>query len=368
MKNVKLFYVSWYNINDTYNLFPAYLKNFDDLEVIDINLHDYESIKRALKSTSVLIIDHSIFAASLYQKNQTINVYIQNFKNTSFYNSVWNLLVNFNSRKVYIASGWDLHWTSLESNQEIIKSFDAIAWLYEKKPTSFRDVSEDFQDSWMRTHTCPQENWDFIRQHVSSRFELTHFVSHKLKKKRKLWDVVVPGVTYQTRACFKKQVIKNSEISIAPYDYLLTAGNLVTNRLQKINIRFRKNLQEFLISHSKITFVCGSGYNYPVRKFFEVPTANSLLLALPFNGFSDFGFIKDQNCVVVDFSNIQEQVKDLSKHEDYACMLANNLQESIYSRHNIHKRAMEFIKFIIYIYNGENVIAEFKNGNFDYYV
>jgi len=368
MKNIKLFYADWYNINDTYNLFPAYLKHFNDFQTINVNDKKYEDIKKELASTAFLILDHSIFAAGKYQKNKTINLYMKKYKGNDFYESIWNLLVNAKCKKVYIASGWDLHWTSLEQSEEVIKSFDGIAWMFEKKPTAFLDIPENFRDSWMFSHRCPLENWNVIRKGIPSRFELTHFISNKSKKKFKVWDITVPGVTYQTRATFKQKIIQDKTISMAPYDKLLTIGNLIlSDQLRYANIRFRKQLQEFLVSHSKLTFVCGSGYNYPVRKFFEVAVSNSLLLALPFNGFSDFGFIKDKNCIVADLSDPQKQVKDLLKSDKYINLLSNNLQRDIFSKHNIHKRSLEFIKFIKHMYNDQNVVAEFKNGEFEYF-
>ena len=366
MKNVYIFYVGWLNINDTYNLFPSYLKNFDEVNCIDINKMSYEEIKENAQNAQLIVIDRSVFSAHLYQKN-TVNLYIKNFVSKDFYKSVWDYLLSQKLPKVLIASGQDLHWIELEEGFEIYKNFQGIAWFYEKKPPKKDKVPEFLKDSWMEKTGCPQKAWKTIRSIVPSRFEMSHFLEKKNPFKRKWWDLSICGVQYAPRRIALDSVKNSPEISVAPFLKTSHALNIIfKNYFKPVKIKLRQQSQQFLLSHSLISFVCGSAYKYPVRKFFEVAASNSLLLSLPFNGFEHFGFKVGKNCIEADLENINLQIEDIKKNKKHYINMAENLQDNIYSLHNIHDRSKQFIVFLKYIYNGTNVIAEFKEGNFNY--
>lgn len=368
MKNVYVFYVEWLNINDTYNLFPSYLKNFEEVNCIDINKIDYEEVKKITQKANLIVIDRSIFSSHFYQKN-TANLYIKNFVSKKFYKSVWDYLLSQKVPKVLIASGQDLHWIELEEGFDIYKNFQGIAWFYEKEPVEKDKVPEFLKDSWMKKTGCTQKAWRAIRSIVSSRFEMSHFLEKKNTFKRKLWDLSVCGVRYAPRRIVLDSVKEHPEIRVAPFLKSSYALDIIfKNYLKSIKIRLRQQSQQFFLSHSLISFVCGSAYKYPVRKFFEVAASNSLLLCMPFNGFKDLGFKVGENCIEADLNNINLQIEDIKRNKKYYINMAKNLQDNIYSLHNIHDRSKQFIMFLNYIYNDTNVIAEFKEGNFNYRV
>ena len=364
MNKIFLFYVNWLNINDTYNLFPKSLEKRDEIKCIDVSNVDLKKIKELEKVANLIIIDHSIFAASVYSNN-AVNLHIPNFKVQNFYENIWKILIESKKKKIYIASGWDLHWTSLENSYDYLSNIDAIAWIYEKNPTNFNNVPTTLRDEWMYRHNCPSVAWKNVRKKIPSRFEMSHFLSGVKKVKTKLWDLSVCGVSYAPRQIVMKKIKENPTIKLAPFN--LTSNifdRLIPNNMKRLKIKVRQKNQELLMSRSLINFVCGSGYNYPVRKFFEAAEVSSTLLCLPFNGFEDFGFIPNKNCLIVNFDDLLEQVNDLKRNPSYCEELAKKLQKDIFSLHNIDTQTNNFIKFIKHVADGDEVISEFKSGQY----
>lgn len=369
MKNVCLFYVSWANNNDTYDMFPSCLKGYEGVEAVDVSYFTHAEIAAKIRTASLVIVDHSIMAATFFTPGRSTNVYIGDFKGRDHYVATWDMLLQAAAPKVYIASGWDLHWTGLEGDDNYLRHFQAIAWLYEKPPTRRDTLAPEFVDDWMMRHPCPGQTWDMVRDLIPNRFELTHFLKSRSRNGMKIWDAGVYGVSYAPRRMVQEALEKAGDVSLAPFQRLDgLIFRFMSDRHVRQRIRVRSANQKFLVDHTAVSFVCGSAYNYPVRKYYEVAASGGFLLAHPCNGFTDLGFLPDENCVVVDFDNVAAQVKDLVRNEALRKTMAAKLQDTIYRLHNLETRTREFMEFVKYIYDGKTVVSEFKNGKFEHSV
>jgi hypothetical protein len=65
------------------------------------------------------------------------------------------------------------------------------------------------------------------------------------------------------------------------------------------------------ISNSALAFADGSGLEWPVRKFFEIPAFGSALMCLPCNGFGDLGFIDGESATATTPESIVDDARQL---------------------------------------------------------
>ena len=56
----------------------------------------------------------------------------------------------------------------------------------------------------------------------------------------------------------------------------------------------------------------------PIRKFFEIPAAGSVLVCQPFAGFNNAGFVDRENCVICEPAEIVEAHHWLTEDLDRA--------------------------------------------------
>src|SRR6185295_2582640 len=101
--------------------------------------------------------------------------------------------------------------------------------------------------------------------------------------------------------------------------------------------------QRFLVSASRLNFVCGSGYRYPVRKFFEVPAGLSALICYPSTGFSDYGFVDGTNAVVTMPEDFGRAARLLLADGDRCARLAGNGFELARRLHSAERRADDLL-------------------------
>lgn len=107
------------------------------------------------------------------------------------------------------------------------------------------------------------------------------------------YQIAVPGVEYVLR---KEAMKKISRMAYrrAPKNYF----NLyrLANRLglpvfsNPVLIRLYNLLFQRTLAETKCVYTARGGFGIPIRKFFEIPAAGSLLICSPCNGYGDLGF------------------------------------------------------------------------------
>jgi len=100
------------------------------------------------------------------------------------------------------------------------------------------------------------------------------------------------------------------------------------------------------INRAKIFFTCGTEFNYPVVKYFEVPACNTLLIAKGNKDLKELGFVNGKNFVECTDDNFYDLAMYYLKNEEERNRIARNGYNLVHSKHTNSIRAMEFINTV----------------------
>ncbi|MFP3886609.1 glycosyltransferase [Priestia filamentosa] len=100
------------------------------------------------------------------------------------------------------------------------------------------------------------------------------------------------------------------------------------------------------INRAKICFTCDSIYKYPIKKYFEVPACNTLLLAPFSDELHKLGFIPGVNFVSINENNFEEKADYYLEHEEERKKIALNGMRLIQQKHSTRQRVIEFMEKI----------------------
>jgi len=381
------------NINASYNVLFASLQSIDrgDLRVIDINSYSFKELCFFIGESSLLVFDNSIYQSyllsSLYKKNKNALVSHYVVNSSSFYLEVWGCLLSADKRKLFIASGWDLHWR-FDFLGQLKNNISAIAWMFESYPLSFAAVPDKYKDSWMCddnqklnegfTRVDPLKTYNEIVKSFPVRIELVHsLAAHEFDwvRKRKFWDCSIAGAGYKTRQVSKSSVLTN-QLSLAPYDFSNKCiqiahkyGKYFMPRHMSISARIcaMKYNQKFITSRSRIGITCGSGIMYEVRKLFEIPALRVPMICYVDKQFSRLGFIDGLNCIYSTPEDAGRHAKYLLQNESFMNELADNAFQDVLRLHSSFKRSRDFLACLDKLNQGTLKGAKFVDGLYQIY-
>src|SRR5690625_4195475 len=100
------------------------------------------------------------------------------------------------------------------------------------------------------------------------------------------------------------------------------------------------------INRAKIFFTCGSIYQYPVMKYFEVPGCNTLLIAEQNRDLIELGFKDGVNFIAADHSNFYDKALYYLKNDNKRKEIAAEGYKFIHKHHTHRIRAKQFIHFV----------------------
>jgi len=239
--------------------------------------------------------------------------------------------------------------------ESLISSIDELEDL---KKESFGDKAND--------------NWfNFVKQN-SKIIELPHFVNSNefyfetLSNRKNI--IYIAGTNYYHRKMvmdsIKKSNYKTDNIKIYNKIYSLMRKIHLKPDSHPILMRLYNTLFRNEIEHSKYTFTCGSALNWPIRKFFEIPTMGSLLFAKPFKNADKLGFIDNKTYIKSNHKNIIEKIDFFEKNPKVAQEIATNGQNMIWKNHSLDARVKQlkevFKAILIKKYNS----SYWNNGEF----
>src|SRR5690625_2684790 len=143
--------------------------------------------------------------------------------------------------------------------------------------------------------------------------------------------------SYPFRAAVREQM-KN----VKGFVYHKHPGHLKKDRsLYIIDEDFGKE-----INRAKIFFTCGSVYQYPVMKYFEVPGCNTLLIAEKNQDLKELGFKDGVNYIAADQSNFYDKALYYLKNEKEREKIAMEGYKFIHQHHTHRVRAQQFIRYV----------------------
>lgn len=97
------------------------------------------------------------------------------------------------------------------------------------------------------------------------------------------------------------------------------------------------------INRAKIFITEDSIYHYPVKKYYEVPACNTLLLAPTSRELEDLGFIPGVNFVDIAEDDFLEKSRYYILHDKEREEISYRVYEMVRTRHSAQKRSMDFI-------------------------
>ena len=107
----------------------------------------------------------------------------------------------------------------------------------------------------------------------------------------------------------------------------------------------RENYAKFLSQSEMFAFGCGVS-NYPVAKFFEGMSSETMVLApFPKDG-KELGFLPDENFVEINGDNFVDKIKWYLKHEDEKQRIVDCARETVLRDHSVEKRAKQLTDFL----------------------
>lgn len=131
------------------------------------------------------------------------------------------------------------------------------------------------------------------------------------------------------------------------FEYISHPGyGVIDTNTQMVGERYARK-----INKAKIFLTDGGKYNYAVKKYFEVPACNTLLLAPYTEELHDLGFIPDNNFVSINEKDFLQKARYYLADERRRKQVSLNGYNLVRSRHSSMIRAMELIKNIDNIIN-----------------
>lgn len=100
------------------------------------------------------------------------------------------------------------------------------------------------------------------------------------------------------------------------------------------------------INRAKIFLTCGSTWNYPLAKYYEVLACRTLLLAPICKELGELGFIPGVHYVDIDEHNFMTKAEYYLRHEDERRAITLQGYEMVQARHSTAQRAEEMANLI----------------------
>ena len=349
---------NWYK----FNLSETFQDPLKQKNIIDLS-----------KSADVLVVDTSVFSIAYKKIFNDATFYSNSFKPPPDYFDFIQTLMNISTPRVWL-SYLDLHG-DFNSLGVKVSDFQAItSYYYPNRFTPKSEIDLNFHDSWMDNYRTPEEGYNELLK-IPVQIEMPFCLDYsefKIYKPLKLWQLSIPGADYSRRLIARKNYNKSSNFRFDYLPRLIRKISSINYRLTKFklpikwSINFGRNFHHKLLSLSNAVYTDGSAYNYPVRKFFEIPAQRSLLLCTPYPGMKDRGYIDGKTHLVVDPNEINNFIKNINfKSKSINEIIENGYQTTLNS-HNSDVRAKQIILAIEKFASGKLKSAIYFEGEYCY--
>ena len=212
---------------------------------------------------------------------------------------------------------------------------------------------------------------DYLSENGDSVFSLHHLVGDDefcympLSERKHSWSVM--GAGYASRqaalACLRERGIKPVATS---------AKRKIIGGLKRIGaLRGESNWSLDLVQgdfHRKLcgarySYTCGSGLDMPIRKFFEIPAAGSVLVCRPFRGAQHLGFVPGEHYVESEPQDLWDVHCYLEANPDEAQRIAHAGQALVKRLHSVGARAEQLRQSLEAVIRG-NGVGRWCDGRF----
>lgn len=215
----------------------------------------------------------------------------------------------------------DAHWKPEERKKYFIENNISLIFSVTKRP-------------FLKRHPEYESKFHFLPFSINP-----HVVKDwKLKKEN---DYLLMGLIAESYP-FRKAVLDKMQ-HVNGFIYHKHHGHLINDRSKLIiDEAFAQE-----INRSKIFFTCGSIYQYPVMKYFEVPGCNTLLIGEEIPDLLELGFKDGENFVAATTNNFYEKGQYYLENSIERKKIIDRGYEFVHKYHTHHQRAQEFIRYIL---------------------
>jgi hypothetical protein len=302
-----------------------------------------------------------------YSKTYSYQFSLNNLWDIS--NELYNFFEKVKNNKVIFMLQTD-YYNFRKNKIDRLKELDLYIIGFGEELISHTDELEDLIKE--KFYTNANNNWYNFVKNNNKLLSLPHFVNSNefsfedISNRKK--TIYVGGANYYHREKVINVVRKtnyNKDVtnfhstmySLLRKFRVKPDGNLVLMKLY--NILFQSEL-----NRSKYGFTCGSGLEWPIRKFFEIPASGALLMAKPFKNADNLGFEDNTTYLEVDYRNIIEKINYLKDNDQIAQQIAKNGQDMVWKTHSLEARTMQLTKSFEAIIDSSFKNSYWKNGKF----
>jgi hypothetical protein len=190
---------------------------------------------------------------------------------------------------------------------------------------------------------------------------------------RHIWDVSVAGAPYRTRV-IASGAIRAAGLSLAPYRELRMTMSALDRILPYLlpaegasmaTIRLQQKSQRQMMASTPVSFVCGSGLAFAVRKFFETPAMQNAMVAMPCVGFEDLGFRDGEHAIVAAPDDAGHHARRLVNDADVRQRIAGGGFDLVRREHSTARRADQLIDCMQRLGRDQLKNAQYVRGRFE---
>jgi hypothetical protein len=281
----------------------------NEVQIIDPGVNNILELKKKINASDLIILDISFIIAMGLRSLNTIDFYIVHQKPKEFYLEVWDTIHSSSKPLFLFSPSSDLNAVNfgMERNLylSLLRRCDGIFWPYFRCPVQAGTIPERYNSILPSLNIKDTDLigiWNEITSTIKINIDLPHCIASAemiSKSKKKKWNIIVPGAGYNTRKIALNTALANN-LKVTPFNlyrkWLVTAPyylhKIFLPKARRISLQQKNSftVYRYLISHSAVTFTCGSELKYFVRKFIEVPAFRSAMIAYPSDNFRDYGF------------------------------------------------------------------------------
>lgn len=355
-----------------------------DIEITDPGKYAIDEVKKKIGAADIVVLDISLLIAMGINPINSIDFYIVNKKPRSFYLNVWDI-VNNSSKPLFLFSpSSDLNAINFGLKRQLyidlLGRCEGIFWPYYRCPVQVGTIPEKYNSilpSFKIKDTDLVSVWQEVTSSIKINIDLPHCISPRemiLKSRKKKWDLIIPGAGYKTRE-IALAAAEGEELKIAPFNkyrrWLVTAPYYLYKKIlpARDHISFQQKnsffIYRYMISHSAVTFTCGSELKYFVRKFLEIPAFRSAMLAYPSDNFKDYGFENGVHYLQTFPEETGEKTQYLLKNKSLADKLVQNAWNLVAEKHSAAVRVEQVLDCINAFQQGKLKSAGYYDGKFE---
>lgn len=373
-------------VNPTRKNVVTLLNNIGNLTLFGPGYQSEDTLKEGLnefykKKDYDLVVINELLIFYLYRGYRaTSNKPYKNYHNNYYFQFDINILKDFfNDCIDFLESAFDApkvvcllesdYYNFAPSQIESLEKFNGYIMGWGKEFVDYNINLADLDKESFASKS--NDNYLNFIQNCEKIISTPHFVTqgefnYGVLESRK-HEVSVVGASYYMREKIRN-IIRRNKIKMyrsrsKPIFRLLSKLKLKPYA-NYLSLKFYNNSFFKVLIESKAVFTDGSRLRWPIRKYFEIPAAGAVLLTDGLNGFSELGFVDEENCFLADENTIMSQLNYLETRPDIAQTVAKKGQELISSRHSLQARTVQVELCFNKILNGSFKGSYWKNGEF----